>query len=716
MGLTLHCDFETRSTVDIRKAGLYVYGAHPTTEVLMVGFAANDDEPVWFRPGDKSAAEREFKDALRLAERVCAHNAGFERRMLTDVLGPRFGYHVPPISRFDCTAARAAIQALPRSLDGALRALGAKVRKDKEGHALMLRMCKPRRTFSHNEEGYPEALARALDGDPCFTIDGHRVIEWWADERRIERLAQYMLDDVRGEQALDKALAPMTPEHRVTWELIEHLNDNGVPADVQFINDARWAAHVAADDLDRRMRKVTAGAVPKASNVAGLKRWLQGNYGIDCGVALDDEPEDAPEESLAPDAAEEEKPKAKLDKKRIGELLKDPSVPEEAKEALRIRQQAGKTSVKKYQALLDRVCPDGWVRGNLVFHGASTGRLAGAGVQMQNMIRDVRKDWGVVRDDLLTLSPEEFEAKHGPMMTALSQMIRGFLAIPADLDAELWWADYAAVEARGVAWLAGCEKLVELFASGGKIYEEMAHAIYPHFTVEEITRRDKAGEGIERFVGKQVVLGCGYGMGPPKFIVHCDNFNVAVDMATAQLAVRTYREEYPEIPALWRGLEDAAKCAISNPGKVFRYREIAFKRDKRWLKMRLPSGRLLWYRNPRLVEIETDYGTRVNIEYDAVNAVTKKWGPERTWGGKLAENAVQGLCFDLIRDAKLRLRAAGYDPILSVHDEVICLVSGERIRAGANVDEMLALMCELPEWAAGFPLKAEAKTGRRYSK
>lgn len=716
MEKVLHWDCETRSTVDLRKAGVYVYGAHPTTEVLTIGYALNDAEPVWFMPGDDTNAETHFVNALFDADRVCAHNAGFERRMLTDILAPRFYYPTVPLHRWDCTAARAAIQALPRSLDGALRALGTAAQKDKEGHSLMLRMCKPRRIHTHNEPGFADAAAEAAVGNLCFTMDGpHRVIEWWADRGRIERLAAYMLDDVRGEAALDHVLAPMSAELKATWCMIEELNDNGVPADVDFINAARWMAHEAAADLDVRMKRVTSGAVPKASNVAGLKRWLQGTFGIDCGLAL--EAEDDDESGAQPGA--DDVPAAKLDKRRILDLLADPTVSEIAKEALRIRQQAGKTSVKKYDAMLARVSADNRVRGNLVFHAASTGRLAGAGVQMQNMIRDVRKDWEAVYADMNVLPLAEFEAKHGPAMTALSQMIRGFLSVPEHEAAELWWCDYAAVEARGVAWLSGCTALTQVFRDNGPVYEMMAHAIYPTLSVHEIKARDKAGEGIERFVGKQVVLGCGYGMGPPKFVQHCDNFNVPVPLEVGVHAVRTYRTEYWEIPALWTSMEEAAKAAIQNPGRVFRAGHngmIAFRRDKGWLKMRLPSGRILWYCRPRLVEVEGKFGVSVKIEYDAVNSMTKKWGPERTWGGKLTENAVQGLCFDLIDHAKKNLRRAGYDVLLSVHDEIIARLTHKRIAEGATLDEMLDIMCRLPEWAAGFPLKAEGKKGRRYSK
>lgn len=683
--MILHWDCETRSTVDLRKAGVYVYAMHPSTEVLMIGFAIDDAPVRWFRPGDRSLAEADFRSALIVADKVCAHNAAFERLMLTNILRPRFGYRLVPLERWDCTAARAAIQSLPRSLEGALSALGAKVAKDMKGHALMLRMCRPR---AYDEAGKPV---------------------WWEDQERIERLAAYMCTDVEGERALDRMLAPMTDAEREVWRLTERMNDRGVPADMDFVQRARWVAYEAADMLDARMKALTQGQVPKATNVVALKRYVEGTFGIDCGVGLKEDDDNETDDGTGT-GEQDDAPAPKLDKKRIADLLKDPNVPTLAKEVLAIRREAGKSSVKKYQALIERVNHDNHVRGNLVYHAASTGRYAGAGVQMQNMVRDVRKDFDDANRALCTVPLEDFEARFGPPMTALSQMTRGFLAIPDDCDDELWWADFSAVEARGVAWLAGCSTLVDLFARDGKVYEETASLIYG------VPAAQIGKDSLERFVAKQVVLGSGYGMGWRKFIAHCDNFGVTVDDGLALRAISAYREGYHEIPALWQGIEMAAKDAVANPGTVTRYREISFRRDKGWLRMRLPSGRVIWYCRPRLVEVENDYGVRTVLEYDAVNPVTKRWGPERTWGGKLTENAVQGLCRDLLVRGKLRLEQEHYNPILSVHDEVICRVSQERVASGATLGKMIDILCEVPAWAAGFPLKAEGKTGRRYAK
>jgi DNA polymerase len=269
------------------------------------------------------------------------------------------------------------------------------------------------------------------------------------------------------------------------------------------------------------------------------------------------------------------------------------------------------------------------------------------------------------------------------------------------------WADYAAIEARGVAWLAGADKLVHQFATGGKVYEYMAGQIVNR-PPEEIGKDSQ-----ERQLGKTVILGAGYGMGAPKFQLTCENQGMAVTAEMAERSIQAYRETFPQIPRLWYGLENAAKSAIESPGKEFKYRLVAYVVRDGWLLCRLPSGRVLYYANPRIEPKKTSWGEMKDvIVYDAVHPLTKQWGPESTWGGKLTENCVQAICLDLIAGAMLCLEHNGLDVILTVHDEVVCEVDEDK----ADEARMLDLMCRVPEWAKGFPIAAEAKTSRRYGK
>ena len=472
--MRLHLDFETRSTVDLRVTGAYRYAEDPETEVILACYAV-DDGPVqtWFHT-DAVALPEDLRAALEDDDCIIvAHNAGFEKAMMRYIMGPRHGWPVPPPHRWDDTAARAARQALPRSLEGAAMALGLEVQKDTEGRSLMLRMCRPRSV--------------AEDGK----------ITWWDDDARMKRLAQYCATDVEVERELDKILRQLTPEEREIWLLTEEMNDRGVAIDVDFATYAVQVASEAQEALNKELNEITDGAVTAATNVGKLRQWLLSKgFGV-----LEGEDES-------------------LNKKAVENLLKSGAIPDDVRRVLEIRLLAGKSSVKKFQAMLDRVSKDGRVRGNLMYHGASTGRWSGAGVQLQNLPRDTVKDFDWSRKNLT--------ASMDKVLSTLSRMVRG--SIMAAPEHRLMWADYAAVEARGVAWLAGQTDLIDLFAKGGKVYEEMAAVIF-NVPAEEIGK-----DSLERFLGKTVILGCGYSMGAQKFRMSCAAMGTEIDEELAYRA------------------------------------------------------------------------------------------------------------------------------------------------------------------------------------
>jgi DNA polymerase len=538
--------------------------------------------------------------------------------------------------------------ALPRSLDGAAQALGLDVQKDADGHRLMMRMCRPR---SEDEDG---------------------VITWWDDDARMQRLAQYCATDVEVERLLDKQLRQLGDD-RPVWSHTELINDRGVRIHTAFAQKAVEVADMAQAALNKALEKLTDGAVKTASNVGGIKAWLS-EQGINVFEGSDES----------------------LNKEAIQHLLNKEHLPENIKAVLRIRAQGGKSSVAKYTAMLDRVSFDGRVRGNLMYHGASTGRWSGSGVQLQNLPRATVKDWDAAEATLLPVGPET--------AGILSQMVRG--TIVAEPGTRLIWADYAAIEARGVAWLAGQDDLVDLFARGGKVYEAMAASIYG------VDPSEIGKDSVERFLGKTVILGCGYSMGAVRFRQACAAMGVHISEELAERAVRTYRTLYPQIPLLWRRLEDAAIAAVRRPCNDTTYGKVMFRSEGDWLMVRLPSGRKLFYREPRVVEQAGPFGVKPALAYMAVSSFTRKWQQERTFGGKLTENIVQGICRDLIAGAMLALEPRGYPVIASVHDEVICEVPN----AWGSQEEMVEIMCQVPDWAKGFPVAAEAKEGIRYGK
>jgi len=644
-----HIDVETRSAVDLRRSGVYRYAEDSTTEIIVLCWAV-DDAPIqtWFplKAPLPAALRAAFCDPSCI---VVAHNSGFERTLYNAKLVDKFQLPIIPLDRWDCTAARAARMALPRSLDGAAQALGLDVQKDAEGHRLMMRMCRPR--------------SEDVELGTCT---------WWEDAPRMQRLAQYCATDVEVERLLDKQLRHLG-EDKPVWAHTELINDRGVRIHTAFAQKAVEVAGIAQAALNEALEKLTDGAVKTASNVGGIKTWLS-QQGINVFEGSDES----------------------LNKEAIQHLLNKENLPENIKAVLRIRAQGGKSSVAKYTAMLDRVSADGRVRGNLMYHGASTGRWSGSGVQLQNLPRATVKDWDAAEATLLPVGPET--------SGILSQMVRG--TIVAEPGSRLIWADYAAIEARGVAWLAGQDDLVDLFARGGKVYEAMAASIYG------VDPSEIGKDSVERFLGKTVILGCGYSMGAVRFRQACAAMGVHISEELAERAVRTYRTLYPQIPLLWRRLEDAAIAAVRRPCNDTTYGKVMFRCEKDWLMVRLPSGRKLFYREPRVVEQAGPFGVKPALAYMAVSSFTRKWQQERTFGGKLTENIVQGICRDLIAGAMLALEPRGYPVIASVHDEVICEVPN----AWGSQEEMVEIMCQVPDWAKGFPVAAEAKEGLRYGK
>ena len=675
IGRLLFIDLETRSTVDLRKTGVYVYAAHPSTEVTVARLAIGMEEPIEWRPG-WGLPEKYFNYLEDPTKEVVAHNAQFERLLIEGVLHPRHGWPLVAIDRWICTMARARAQALPASLDGAGMALGLPLKKDGDGWRLMLQMCKPRRTS---------------DGS----------LAWWEDEDRMTRLSDYCAVDVKVERQVYRSTAALPQPELDVWDLTETMNDRGVRFDHSFVQAARIVAEETQALLNNDMRLLTVGVVRKTSEIGLLKSWLMKR-----GVDLSPPPDLAREGELLEDLEEVDEEEEKipdLRRRDVQRLLADPRVGALEKSALRCRLEAGKISVKKLYAIHERSSADGRVRGLLGYHGASTGRYISQGLQVQNFPRDVVHDWDGHRE-LLDHGAAMVDAIDGPPLDVVSKMLRGAI-IPAD-GHEIAAGDFASVEAVGVAWLAGQDDLVEAFRAKRKIYEEMGGKIY---------RLDPATikkDSTARHVGKTLIIAANYQMGWHKFRETCiATANILLAPEEAQHAVNVYRGTYAQIPLLWRDMNQAAIDAVRHPGQATAVAggRIRFRMDRKWLRMRLPSGRYIWYSQPL---IETGRFGNDCVSYMAVNSLNKKWERQTTYGGRLTENACQGLCRDLLVHAALRLEQEGYRPLTLIHDEVVC----EPPVGFGDVGRMCAIMSELPAWAEGFALRAEGSRGPRYMK
>lgn len=715
-----YIDFETRSEADLKKVGSWRYAEHPSTDAKMMCWAINDD-PVkaWAGPCLSEYGITPSKKPARLLKHIQnggiieAHNAFFERSIWRNIMVPRLGFPDIPDNQWRCSAARAAAHSLPRGLGKACEVMKIPVQKDDEGHKLMLKLCKPRQQWKKTGKG------------PKYA----------GTKEEILRELLYCKRDVEAERALGKAMADLPDHEWQVWMIDQTMNERGVYVDREM------AAHIISlIETYRERRKsqlleMTNGAlrIKKAVSRDSLLEWFDSqDYPI-------------------PDTKA-----ATL--REVVALYPDDIIGQVASICLMLN----KSSVSKYNAMLQRASEDGRVRDTLMYHGAGTGRWSGRGVQLQNVARGIVKGKNMesVVDMVLGSELEHVVAKFGDPMPIFSSLVRGAVCAPEGRILRV--ADYSSIEARGVMWLAGADDAMEVFrradrGEGPDIYCDMATDVYG-YPVE----KDKHPS--ERQLGKQAILGLGYGMGPAKFLATCEGYDIhftedminglvppevqvlieedirgnpiiyfpdgKVDdervrpLILAKHVVNTYRTKYHEVVQYWRDCEDAAFDAV--------YDHIA-KRPKRWVRAghkrpgavyyrvhgkflfcRLPGKRFIAYPYPHIKELKTSWGTKKKtLCYYGVDSFTRKWTRQKTYGGKLVENITQGVARDIMAEAMVRVEShPDYNLILSVHDELL----SECDDGAGSTEELEEMMSVLPDWATGFPLAAEGWSGYRYRK
>ena len=687
----LFIDFETRSAGDLKKVGPFVYAEHWSTEAWVACFAIGGGPVrVWY-PGDPVPRD--------LAAHVCAglpliaHNAIFERAIWSKIMAPRHGWPEPQVEQWHCTAAMASAMALPRRLEKAAEVLALTSQKDMAGHSLMLRMTKPQ-----PGQEVPCRICGAAVGEPPVSPDCpchhepllRTELVWRDDPESIKRGTDYCIRDVETERELLTKLRPLPAFEREIWLLDQRINERGVSVDLPVVRNAQRIVKNRLGELNAELNDVTAGAVGAATQIAKLAEWLRSK-----GVGL-------------PGGSQSNE----LGKEEIKTLLKD-ELPAECRRALEIRLEAAKTSTAKLDAYAERTSADGRMRDNLIYHGAGrTGRWSGKGAQLQNVPRppvtmnssDI--DWALQFVALGWRIQDIEKSMLAQGLEIITACLRAMLiAAPGH---ELISADYNAVEARGVAWLASADRMLGIFARGEDPYLDMAAQIYQR------PAGDFSKASPERQLGKAAILGLGYQMGAKRFRDTCEKQGVSISEEFGERVKRIYREANWQIVRLWRELEAAAIKAVQNPEQWVHAanNKLSFVLRGCWLHLKLPSGRLLTYANPRYELVETDFGRRWSATFEGVNTVTQKWERQQAYGGKWCENAVQAICRDLLANAMLNLEAAGYPIVLSVHDEVVA----EVLEGFGSTEEFEEIMCCLPDWASGFPMKAEGWRAKRFQK
>ena len=631
------CDFETRSAVDLRKTGVYKYAADPSTDIWCLAYKApwSDDVLVW-QPGD--AIDPYLEDWILAGGLLSAWNSQFERIIWNEIMVGRYQWPATKIKQWRCTMAQASAMGLPRALGQAAAVLGVEEQKDKTGAALMLRMARPRK----------------VNADGSYT--------WWNTKDKIEQLVAYCRQDVRTELSVAETLNAMPDAERRLYQLDQRINDRGVKVDIDLIERVSKLANTASENIDAEMKRLTNGQVKAATNAMDLTAWLRG-YELNVNS---------------------------VDKQTVTRLLAVDGLHPIIKQVLRLRQDGAKSSTAKYDAMVNAANADDRMRGLLMYHGAATGRWSGRLVQPQNFPRPQKKQ-DELDEIIAKLKADKDVSEHGAGTVLASDLLRSMLI--AEDGHRLMFADYSAIEARVLAWVAGQNDLVETFRKGGDVYKEMASAIY-NVNVENVT------DG-QRQVGKMAILGCGYGMGGKRFAEQCATMGIKVDEDEAKRIVAVYREKNHRIAQYWRDVEQDFVEMVKGAGRVGT------------VPLPLPSGRSLTYHNPRIIQRETPWGAmRDTAQVDTLNSVTRQWVSQIIWGGLLTENVVQATARDIMATAMMALEVKGYNVILSVHDEIISEVPD----GFGSLDEMIDIMTQVPAWAQGCPINAEGKEGKRYRK
>ena len=645
----LSCDIETFSDVDLIRCGVYKYADSPDFEMLLFAYAADDgDVHIIDIAGGEELPEKIIQAIKSDTVVKTAYNAQFERVCLSRYLKLPEGEYLNPQSWY-CTAVQAAELALPLSLADVGSVLGLERQKMTEGKELIKYFCVPCKPTKSN--------GNRTRNRPC-----HDINKW-------ETFKKYCMRDVDVErQIADKLkMYPIRDEEHRLYVLDQIINDRGVLVDSELAEQAVKLNSIQTTVAVEQAYMITGLENP--NSVTQLKQWLKEN-----GVEIES-----------------------LSKKAVKSLADETDG--DVSEMLKLRLLMAKTSVKKYEAVIRSVCSDNRVHGMMRFCGANrTGRWSGNILQPQNLPQNHLPDLTLARDIVKDGDFEMLDMMFGNVPNVLSELIRTIL-IPKP-NHRFIVADFSAIEARVLAWIAGEQWRIDTFKNGGDIYCASASKMFK-------VPVDKHGvNGELRQKGKISELACGYG-GSVGALKNMGAVEMGVQENELQGLINDWRNANPHIVRFWYEVGNAAMKAIKEKTTV-PLGKLVFAYERGILFIRLPSGRRLSYIKPR---IGTNRFGGDSITYMGINSA-KKWDRLETFGGKLTENIVQGTARDLLANALINAANAGYDTVFHVHDEIICEVPN----GYGSVDELCRLMCIKTDWADGLPLNADGFECEYYKK
>lgn len=635
--MNYHLDFETYSEADLNSVGAHRYARDPSCEVLCLAISRGHEKPLlWVPPAYQHQLSfidpLEQMEALEMlnemmadeANLIYAHNASFEYVIWNEIMVKQHKF--PPLNpkQMRCTQAMARRACIPQSLAkcGAYLQLGQQ--KDARGSTLIRKFCipqKPDKTHGFVWRRFPQ-------DDPAA----------------FKEFCEYCVQDVRTEQEVEKALKLFDvggiSHAAFVYDLI--INDEGFPVDIEAL---RAASQMIDNELDRVRGEFIKLTGLNPTQTGAFTIWLRerGYKGEDLRASTMDEEIENWEPSTS-------------------------DMDRDALKALELRRVMSYAATKKVKSMLELAGPDdNRVRGTLFYHGASTGRWSSKLVQQQNMKRSTDESEAAFHHLRQGLSADTLELIHGPILETLASGIRHFIN---DGDAPLDSVDYAAIEARIVCWLAGQEDALDEFNRNVDRYKTMAARIF-NIRPENVTKP-------QRFLGKQSVLGCGYGMGASKFQATCANYGEDVPMDLAELAVQTFRKTHRQVVSLWYDLERACKNAINNPGNKYVVGKLEVftmaTAGRRFLLIKLPSKRHLAFPDPAIEDDQITFYGQIPMK--------QQWGRISTYGGKLVENCLTGDTLVLTEQGWVPLNQITHQP---VHDGIEFVAHGGLIAQGNQV-------------------------------
>lgn len=652
----LSIDIETKSSVDIGKAGLYRYAQSEDFEIILFAYRL-DNGPVQIvdlMQGEKIPVDIQ---SMLMDKEIIKHayNAAFEWYCLNHA-----GY-TTPLEQWRCTMIHGLYCGYTAGLDATGKAIGLPQDKRKLaiGKALIRYFCVPCKPTKSN-------------GNRTWNLPKHAPEKW-------ELFKEYCKQDVVTESEILRRLDtfPVPEDEEKLWQMDIRMNAFGVKVDCDLIHGALSLDEKSRILLENEARELTG--LDNPNSTPQLLKWLHGN-----GIEMEN-----------------------LQKATVAEKLSE-DLPENVKDMLEIRQQLGKTSIKKYVAMDAAKCTDDRVRGLTQYYGANrTGRWAGRLVQMQNLPRNYIKTLDYARKIVKQQNYEGLKFLYGNVPDTLSQLIRTAF-IPSEGN-KFVVADFSAIEARVIAWLAGETWVNEVFATHGKIYEATASQMF-HVPIEKIAKGNP--EYSLRQKGKVATLALGY-QGGSNALIAMGALDMGLSEEELPDIVHRWRNANPRIRDLWYAVEEAALAVMqtAQPQAIYNLifnLESDILYGQSFLTVQLPGGRKLYYPRPFLKE--NQFG-KLAIHYYTVGQQTKKWEVTSTYGGKMTENIVQAIARDCLAETLRRIDAKGLQVVFHVHDEVIIDAPME-----TTVDEICDLMAEPIPWAPGLILKGAGFESNYYMK